>query len=197
MMVSEEIATPTLPKVVGTIVLVGILWGSTPYFERLALTQKPNMKTEYFQLWRGLMVACIVAVYTVIKYRKDLPGMHQALTLKNFGFTILVAIMTVIFMLTWLYVVRTRVLSVAVTYSTAIGTAVLINAIIGYCCTFIRTPAFKHMGAQLRPENYVGISFVIIGVVLVGLDLRKLPSSTTSYMRDMWTKTIGGTCPYL
>ena len=195
-MAIQEIQNPALPKVVGMIVLVGVLWGIVPYFERLALTQTPSMTTEYFQLWRGLMVACVVAVYTLVKYRKDLPSVHKALTPKNFGYTMITSISTVIYMLMWLYIVRTQVLRVSVSYSMTLGIAILISAITGYCCTFIKTPALRHLGATLRPENYVGIGLILVGVVLVGLDLRRLPTPASGVMA-MFKKAVGGTCPYL
>ena len=176
----SEISKPTIGKVSGLIVVVGVLWGTTPYLERLALIQEPRMTTEYFQFWRGLIAACIVLICTLVMYRRDLRSVHKALTPRNFGFVLSCSVATVIYILCWLYVIRTKVMRVSVAYSITIGIAVMLSGILGYCWTFLKKPEYRSMGEKLRAENYVGIALVVIGVVLVGLDLRRLKPNSSA-----------------
>ena len=174
MTMPAEMENPTVGKVAGLIVLIGVIWGTLPYLEKFTLIQEPQMPPEYFQFWRGLTVAILVLVCTLIMYHKDLTCMKRTLTWRNFGLIVACAVPVVIFTLSWLHLIRTRVLSVSILYSMGVGIAVFVACLLGYAWTFCKNSPLQAMGEKLHAQNYAGIAFVIIGVILVGLDLKRL-----------------------
>lgn len=174
-LVQNEMSHLHLAKICALIILVGVLWGGTPYLERQALLQTPKLSVEYFQFWRGLLTAIIILAITLIQHKANFQVIHSPMTWKNLGFTMAVSVPTVVYMLAWLYLARKPVLHVSVSYSIAIGVSILTSVLIGY---FARHT--HQMGKALRPENYVGIVLIIVGVALVGLDLKTLGVASAS-----------------
>ena len=165
---------PHVAKVAALLVTVGVLWATVPYLDKFALLDAPQMSPAYFQFWRGLMVATIVLVCAVVMHRNDLACLRSTLTAKKFGIIFGCAVPVAIYMLCWLHLVRTRVLRVSILYSSGVGIAVLVSCLMAYGFTYSTKAYIRELGERLRPENYVGIALVIIGVVLVGLDLKRL-----------------------
>ena len=172
------IVDPTLLKVIGLILLVGVLWGALPYAEKFTLLHN-HLSTEYFQFWRGLMVAVLVITYVLIKYRNQLKELHKPMTGTAFGLIAMCAVPTAVAIIAWLYLLRTSSLRVSITFSIITGIMILTTTLLGYAWTKVskvKSPALYRMGETLQTHNYVGIGVMIVGIILVGLDLKRLPT---------------------
>ena len=89
------------------------------------------------------------------------------------------AVPTAVAIIAWLYLLRTSSLRVSITFSIITGIMILTTTLLGYAWTKVskvKSPALYRMGETLQTHNYVGIGVMIVGIILVGLDLKRLPT---------------------
>ena len=166
---------PTLVKVCIFMLVAGFLWGALPFIEKHTLNQS-HMPTEYFAFWRFLFGAVAGIIFVAIYYRKELATIHKTTaSWKSLGFAALCGVLNIITIITYLYVIRSTILKVSISYSIITGILLLTTTLLGYGLSKSSYPVLQRLGEKLQPIHYAGIGVLIVGIFMVGWDLKRVP----------------------